>query len=126
MGWRKPHLESNHLNKAAYRYKRGKKNYCKSDDKHKEQQKDTHEDVKKRLQNHRMWGRKVRTSILLFLKKIMCLSLYDYQAKASRYREGKNRATTNRNQTIHSQKEKGDANIKRNPPTKKRKEQREM
>ena len=81
----KPQLESNHLNKPAYRSKtsgKKKKNYCKSDDKHKEQQKDTHEDVKKRLQNHRMWGRKVRTSILLFLKKIMCLSLYDYQGKA--------------------------------------------
>ena len=38
----------------------------------------------------------------------MCLSLYDYQAKASRYRKGltylKNRATTNQNKTLHSQK----------------------
>ena len=38
----------------------------------------------------------------------MCLSLYDYQAKASRYSKGstylKNRATTNQNQTLHSQK----------------------
>ena len=38
----------------------------------------------------------------------MCLSLYDYQAKTSRYRKGltylKNRATTNQNQTLHSQK----------------------
>ena len=75
-------------------------------------------------QNHKMWRRKVRKYRLFFSR--MCLSLYDYQAKASRYREGKNRATTNRNQTIHSQKEKGDTNIKRNPPTKKRKEQREM
>ena len=37
-----------------------------------------------------------------------CLRLYDYQAKASRYRKGltylKNRATTNQNQTLHSQK----------------------
>ena len=33
----------------------------------------------------------------------MCLSLHDYQAKASRYRM-KNRATINQNQTIHSQK----------------------
>ena len=38
----------------------------------------------------------------------MCLSLYDYQAKASRYRKRltylKNRAATNQNQTLHSQK----------------------
>ena len=38
----------------------------------------------------------------------MGLSLYDHQAKASRYRKGltylKNRATTNQNQTLHSQK----------------------
>jgi len=37
-----------------------------------------------------------------------CLSLYDYQAKGSRYMKGlkylKNRATTNQNQTLHSQK----------------------
>ena len=55
-------MQSNHLNKPANRAKRGKKkkNYCKNDDKHKEQKKDTHEDVKKGLQSHRMWGRKVR------------------------------------------------------------------
>ena len=38
----------------------------------------------------------------------MCLRLYDYQAKASGYRKGltylKNKATTNQNQTLHSQK----------------------
>ena len=38
----------------------------------------------------------------------MCLSLYDYEAKASRYRKGltflKNGATANQNQTLHSQK----------------------
>jgi len=38
---------------------------------------------------------------------MMCLSLYDYQAKESRYRKGltylKNRATTNQNRTLHSQ-----------------------
>ena len=61
----------------------------------------------------------------------MCLSLYDYQAKASRYRNGltflKSRATTNQNQTIHSQKLKRRGHtqkIKGNHPTKKRKEQR--
>ena len=38
----------------------------------------------------------------------MCLSLYDYQAKVSRYRKGliylKRRAITNQNQTLPSQK----------------------
>ena len=42
---------------------------------------------------------------------MMCLSLYDYQAKASRHKKGliylKNRATTNESQTLHSQKLKG-------------------
>ena len=61
----------------------------------------------------------------------MCLSLYDYQAKASRYRKGltylKNRETTNQNQIIHSQKlrRRGHKHkIKGNNPIKKRKEQR--
>ena len=61
----------------------------------------------------------------------MCLSLYDYQDKASRYRKGltylKNRTTTNQNQTLHSQKinRKGQKHkIKLNHPTKERKEQR--
>ena len=55
-------MESNQLNKPVYRSKRKNeqtKTYCKSDDKHKEQKMDKHEDVKKALQNHRMWGRKV-------------------------------------------------------------------
>ena len=55
-----------------------------------------------------MWGRKVRTYRFFFLILIMYLSLYDYQAKASRYRKGlthlKNRANTNQSQTLHSQK----------------------
>ena len=54
------------------------------------------EDVKKRHQNHRMWGRKVRKYNSFFIL-MMCWSLYDYQAKASRYKTGlthlKNRAT---------------------------------
>ena len=61
----------------------------------------------------------------------MCLNLYDYQAKASRCKKGltylKNRATTNQNQTIHSQKLKSRGHnhkIKGNHPTQKRKEQR--
>ena len=54
------------MNKPAYRSKRGKKYYCKSNDKHKEQQKDKNEDVKKGLQNHTMWGRIVRKYIFFF------------------------------------------------------------
>ena len=56
---------------------------------------------------------------------------YDHQAKASRYRKGftylKNRATTNPNQTLHSQKLKRRGHkdkMKGNHPTKIRKEQR--
>ena len=55
----------------------------------------------------------------------MCLSLYNYQAKAGRYRKGlaylKNRATTNQNQTLYSQKLKRRGHkhkIKGNHPTK--------
>ena len=62
---------------------------------------------------------------------MMCLSLYDYQAKASRYRKGltclKNRATTNQNQTLHSQKLKRKVlkhKINGNHPTQKRKEEK--
>ena len=63
-------MESNHLNKSAFRSKSGKKQkiYCNSDDKHKKQQKDKHEDIKKGIQNHRTWGRKVRKSRLFFNK----------------------------------------------------------
>ena len=42
MGWWKSQLESNHL--SQYTDLKGKKN-CKIDDKHKEQQKDKHENV---------------------------------------------------------------------------------
>ena len=82
-------MESNHLNKPAYRFK--------------------HDGVKKiRHQNHTMWGRKVIKYRLFFFISMMCLSLFDYQEKPSRYRRGlmylKNRATTNQNQTLHSQK----------------------
>ena len=61
--------------------------YCNSDDKHKEQQKHKNEAIKKVLQNRRMWGRKVRKYRFSFFSK-MCLSLYDYHAKASRYKKG--------------------------------------
>ena len=54
-----------------------------------------------------MWGRKVRKYRFFFFL-IMCLNVYDYQAKASRCRKGltylQNRATTNQIQTLHSQK----------------------
>ena len=59
-----------------------------------------------------MWERKVRKYRLFlfffFFFLTICLSLYDHQAKASRYGQGltylKNRETTNQNQTLHSQK----------------------
>ena len=48
---------------------------------------------------------------------MMCLSLYDYQAKASKYRKGlmclKNRATANQNQTLYSQKLKSTQALKK-------------
>ena len=57
-----------------------------------------------------------------------CLSLYDYQKKASRYTKGlkyfKSRATTNHNLTLHPQKLKRkvhEQKINRNHPTKERK-----
>ena len=60
---------------------------------------------------------------------MMRLSLYDYQAKASRYRKGlmylENRATTHQSQTLHSQKLKRKVlkrKINGNHPTKKRRE----
>ena len=62
----------------------------------------------------------------------MCLSLYDYQAKANRCGKGltyfKNRAATNQNQTSHSQKLKRKVlgqKISRNHPTKKKKGRKE-
>ena len=49
-------MESNHLSKPVYRSKKEeKKTICESNDKHKEQQKDKHEDVKQGHQNHKMW-----------------------------------------------------------------------
>ena len=65
-----------------------------------------------------------------FFILMMCLSLYDHQAKASSYRKGltysKNRAITNPNQTLHSQKMKRKVlkhKTNGNHPTKKRKEE---
>ena len=64
-------------------------------------------------------------------KKVMCSSLYDSQANASRHRKVltslKIRATTKQNQTLHSQKLKRkwhERKINGNHPTKKRKEER--
>ena len=49
-----------------------------------------------------MYGRKVIKSRFFFFFYRMCLSLYDYQAKTSRYRKGltylKNIASTNESQ----------------------------
>ena len=64
-----------------------------------------------------------------------CLNLQDHQAKTHNYRKGlaylKNRAPTNQNQTLHSQKMKKQTNKKKplkqkiigDHPTKKRKEE---
>ena len=88
-----------------------------------------HKDVKKELQDHKSRKGNVRKSRLFFLR--MCLSLYDYQAKASRCRKGltylKNRASTNQNQTVHLQKLKRKGHkhkIKGNHAIRKRKEER--
>ena len=57
-----------------------------------------------------MWRRRVRKCRFLFFFFRMCLSLYDYQSKVSRYRKGliylKSRETTNQKHTIDSQKPK--------------------
>ena len=48
-----------------------------------------------------MWGRRVKNSRFFFLFFRMCLSLYDYQAETSRYKNVltylKNRATNKQN-----------------------------
>ena len=66
-----------------------------------------------------------------FFFLIMCLILYEYQGKASRYRKRltylKNRATTNQNQTLHSKKLKRKVlkhKINGNHTTKKRMEEK--
>ena len=63
-------MESNHLSKQAYMFK------------------DKDVKKKKRLQNHAMWGREVSKYRFFFFILMMCLSLYDYQDKARRYRKG--------------------------------------
>ena len=74
--------------------------------------------LKEEFKIMKLCDRKVRKSTLFFSR--ICLSIYDYQVKARRYSKGltylKNRATTNQNQIIYSQKLKNqkeeDANIK--------------
>ena len=75
-------------------------------------------------------GKESKKILMLFFLR-MYLNLFDYQAKDSRYRKGltylKNRASTNQNQTLHSQKlERKVLNhkINGNHPTKKRKEEK--
>ena len=79
-----------------------------------------------------MCGRKVRKHRFFFIL-MMCLSLYDYQAKESRYRKCltflKNRATAYQNQIIHSQKLKRKVlkdKINGNHTTKKKEEKRNI
>ena len=55
--------------KSQYKYIKEKKTYCKSDKKHREQQKDKHEDVKKGPQTYKMWRSEVRLS-KPFLKNV--------------------------------------------------------
>ena len=117
-------MDSNHLNKQAYRSKSGKKNYCNNNDKHREKQKVKDEDVNKKDFKITKCGEGKSENILFFIL-IMCLSLYDYQAKASRHRKrftySKNRASTNQNQTLQSQKLKRKVlkhKMNRNHPTK--------
>ena len=94
-------MGSNHLNKPVYRSKRKKKKtYCKNNNKHKEQQKDKHEDVKQGHQNCKMWGKKKRKSRLFF-------------AKAGRFRKG---LTYSEKQSNHKSK----SNITFTEPEKKR------
>ena len=63
----------------------------------------------------------------------MCLNLYNYQAKAGRYRKGltylKNRVTKNQKHTINSLKpkrRKHEHNVRANHQTKKRKNRKEQ
>ena len=98
-------MESNQLNKPIHISKRKRKTYCESDEKHKEQQKDKHEDAKNGHQNHKLWGRKVRKLHSFYIK--MCLNLYvTIRLKQADTGRGltylKNRATTNQKETIHS------------------------
>ena len=77
-----------------------------------------------------MWGRRLRKSRHSLSLLRMYLTVYDHQAKASRYRKGltylKNRATKNQNQMLSQKlKTKGHKHkMKGNHPTKERKEQR--
>ena len=57
-------MESNHLNKQVYRLK--KKTICKSNDKHKEEQKDKHEYVQKDIKILKCGEGRVRKSRLFF------------------------------------------------------------
>ena len=76
-------MESNHLSKYTDRER--KTSHCKSNDKHKEKQKDKNENVEKGLPNHKMWGGNVIKYKLFFLE---CVGAYEsYQAKASRYKK---------------------------------------
>ena len=62
-----------------------KKAYCKSDNRHKKQQKNKHEDIEKRTSKPQNVGKKSKRIWPLFFR--LCSSLYDYQANASIYRK---------------------------------------
>ena len=65
------------------------KKFCESDDNHNEHQKDEHEHVKEDIRIILIkCGIGRYENVHLFSFPRMCLSLYDYQSKASRYRWG--------------------------------------
>ena len=109
MGWRKPQLESNHLNKQHTDLKEEK---TKTNNNNKNSVK-AMKNTRKNRRNSKSINMKMflkyfkiiecRDRKCRFLFFILCLSLYDFQAKASTYRKGltylKNRATTNQIKT---------------------------
>ena len=67
-------MESNHISQHTD-LKKEKKNYGKSDDKHTRNSKRRNmKMLKKGLQNHAMWGRKVRKYRLFFLNNVFELN----------------------------------------------------
>ena len=112
-------MESNHLNSSIQILKK----LFESDNKHKDQQKDKHEDVKVDIKNHEIWGKRVRKSRVF---AYLCLSLHDYQFKVKRYRKRitylKSRAITSQKQVIltKTKKKRQKRKVKVSPPPKKK------
>ena len=97
-------VESKSFKLVSIEIKKGKKNlFVKEMTNTRNSKKIKHEDVKKGQQNHKTW-----TPVRKYKFFNMCLSLYNYQSKSSRYRQGylKTRATTNQKHKIDSPKPK--------------------